>query len=173
MLMIINGIEFKPYDDNYYVSKRGDVYSVRTKKMLKHYIDADGYHRVDLYKKHKKVHKLVYITWIGNIPDGKQINHKDDNKDNNDADNLYAGTQTENINDCIQNNHRKGNLSVLIVRKKTEDKILIFQPAVKFFEYCGHTAKNGGISRAITRDWFKKEYELIAIRKGVTTIESY
>ena len=28
-----------------------------------------------------KIHKLVYLTWIGKIDDDKQINHRDDNRE--------------------------------------------------------------------------------------------
>ena len=103
--MIIDNKEYTKIDDNYYISKYGDIYSVRSKRYLKHYINIDGYHRVDLYKKHKKIHILVYRYWIGDIPKGYQVNHKDDDKDNNYIENLYLGTQKENIHDCMNNNH--------------------------------------------------------------------
>ena len=71
------------YDENYYISAYGDVYSKISKKFLKHYIDHDGYHRVDIHSKHIKVHKLVYLTWVGEIKNGNVIRHLDDDKDNN------------------------------------------------------------------------------------------
>ena len=107
--IIIENKILKPYDKNYYVSEYGDVYSLYSKKFLKHQIDCDGYHRVDIHSKHIKIHKLVYLTWIGNVKKGEQINHKDDDKNNNHYSNLYIGSQKENIQDCIKNNHRVGN----------------------------------------------------------------
>ena len=82
-MMIFQGKEFRKYDEHYYVSADGDIYSTYKKGLLKHSIDLDGYHRVDIHSKHMKVHKLVYLVWGGPIPDGKQLNHIDDNKDNN------------------------------------------------------------------------------------------
>ena len=48
-----------------------------SKKFLKHSYDVDGYHRVDIHRKHMKIHRLVYHTWIGNIPNGLQIIFKE------------------------------------------------------------------------------------------------
>lgn len=120
-----------------------------------------------------KVHKLVYLTWVGEIQDGMQINHIDDDKNNNYYKNLYQGTQKENIEDCIRNEHRKNtNVFYLIIKEKKTNKMLIFQPANKFIEYSGHSCKNGSIKKMISKQWFNDEYELISIGKGVTTIES-
>lgn len=171
--MIINGKEFKPYDDHYYVSFDGEIYSTYIHRCLKHNVDHDGYHRVDIHGKHVKVHKLVYLVWNGDLSDGFQINHIDDDKNNNCADNLYAGTQPQNIRDCIDNGHKPYvNQHYLIVKDKERNAILFFQPAKRFFEYCGHNQSNGGVSRAITRDWFKNRFEFIDMGKSVTTIES-
>ena len=81
------------------------MYSKYKNGLLKHYIDHDGYHRVDIHSKHAKVHTLVYKTWVGEIPCGMQINHIDDDKDNNSVYNLYLGTQRDNIADCFDNEH--------------------------------------------------------------------
>ena len=58
--LILNGIVFKRYDDCYYVSADGEIFSMYSKKIIKHSIDVDGYHRVDIHGKHMKVHRLVY-----------------------------------------------------------------------------------------------------------------
>lgn len=49
--LIFNDKIFKPYDNNYYVSNDGDIYSVYKKGLLKHNIDIYGYHRVDILGK--------------------------------------------------------------------------------------------------------------------------
>ena len=172
MLLIINGKEFKSYDDYYFISKDGEIYSTYKNGLLKHYVDHDGYHRVDIHGRHTKVHILVYKTWIGEIPRGKQINHIDDNKDNNDVSNLYLGTQQENITDCFNNEHRVGHIQTLIVLDKENDKVIEFPSVKNFIEYTGHSSKNGSISKMIHRKWFKDRFDIIE-RKGVTTIESY
>ena len=164
--IIIDNKILKQYDDNYFISEYGEVYSLYSKKFLKHQIDCDGYHRVDIHSKHIKVHKLVYITWIGNIKREEQINHKDDNKNNNHYSNLYAGSQKENIQDCIKNNHRIGNIHYLTVYDKKENKILTFCPASEFIQYSGHSCANGSVKRMFTRNWFKTRYEIIDYNKG-------
>lgn len=167
----INEIIFKKYDNYYYVSRDGEVYSKYCNRCLKHYIDKDGYHRVDIHGKHIKIHKLVYLTWVGNIPIGKQVNHIDDNKSNNDYTNLYCGCQKQNIKDCIRNNHRAGNVYKLTILEKKSGKILNFQPAKDFFKYEPRKNINGSIKKVLNRKWFKEKYEVISIEKGVTTIE--
>lgn len=116
--LIYNNKIFKSYNNNYYVSNNGEVYSTYKRELLKHSIDIDGYHRIDLHEKHIKIHKLVYLVWCGKIPDGMQVNHYDDNKDNNYYKNLYLGTQKENIADCERNNHRVGNVQSITVLDK-------------------------------------------------------
>ena len=78
--IIIDKKILKSFDDTYYIGEYGEVYSTYSKKFLKQSIDLDGYPRVDIHGKHKKVHKLVYETWIGKLDDNEQVNHKDDNK---------------------------------------------------------------------------------------------
>jgi hypothetical protein len=43
------------------------------------------------------VHKLVWITFVGPVPDGMQIDHWDTNKKNNCLSNLQLVTQPENM----------------------------------------------------------------------------
>lgn len=176
--LIIDGKILRPYDEMYYVSEFGDVYSTYSNKFLKHNIDLDGYHRVDIHSKHMKVHILVYLTWIGPIPPGYQVNHIDDNKSNNHYSNLYAGTQKENINDCINNGHRCGNVYYLTLLDKYTNRVITFCPASDFIQYSGHPNKNGSLKKMFTKNWFKVRYEIIEFKripsyeelKGVTTI---
>lgn len=168
--IIVDNITYNMYDQYYYVSQNGDVYSMYTKKKLKHMIDVNGYHRVDIHGKHMKVHRLVYICWNGDIPDNMQINHIDDNKDNNSASNLYAGTQKQNAEDCTNNGHRVHTKNLLVVYDKQKDECHSFCPAGDFFLYCGHHVKDGGVATAMTRRWFKNRYDVVFYGKGVTTI---
>jgi hypothetical protein len=163
--IFISGKECRKYIDGYYISQYGDVYSLYSKKFLKHYIDKDGYHRVDIHKKHKKVHRLVYLVWNGKIDKGKQINHKDDNKNNNYYDNLYQGTQKENMIDKNINEHTVGNLYSLILYDINEDVIINFCPSSDFIEYSGHPCKNGSLKRMFKKNWFKKRYIVLEYKK--------
>ena len=170
--MIISDKEFRPYDDYYYVSADGEVYSTYSNKILKHYIDHDGYHRVDLHGRHIKIHKLVYLTWCGPIPDGQQVNHLDDNKDHNNYQNLYAGTQRANITDCFTNQHRVGHVHAVIIFDKYIVIVTTYPTVKDFLSTTGHPAANGSLAKVRKRNWFTDRYVIIE-QKGVSTIESY
>lgn len=94
-----------------------------------------------------------------------QINHKDDNSLNNNYLNLYAGTQKDNIRDCITNKHRVGGMYYLTIFDKKTDEVLTFCPANKFIEYCKHSCVNGCIKRFFKRNWFKKRYEILEYKR--------
>ncbi len=172
---VIHGQVYRRYDDIHWVSRYGDVYSDIIGKNMKHYITIDGHHRIDIHGKHRLVHHLVYECWCGPIPSNMQINHYDDDKDNNSAENLYAGTQKDNIRDCIANNHRKGHLYALVVREKATGETLRFCPSSDFMEYAGHTQCNKGVSRALKRKWFllldlcpvPKRLDTISLHRGI------
>ena len=171
MFITIQGKFLKSYDETYYVSEYGDIYSMHSKKFLKWGIDTDGYPRVDIHGKHMKVHKLVFMTWITRDFEGLQLNHIDGNKMNPSVYNLYRGTQKANIQDCINQGNRIGNLKYLTVFDKQENKALTFCPVTDFIEYCGHPSRNGSVKRMFTRNWFKKRYEILDFGnvEGVTT----
>lgn len=96
--------------------KATDYLAVYKEHIKKQQTDKYGYKRVMLYgekpfKKFVPVHRLVAIAFIPN-PDGySQVNHKDENKTNNNVDNL------EWCN-CIYNNNY-GSRNVKIAKAKT------------------------------------------------------
>ena len=85
----------------YLISTDGQVYSLKSDRLLPQGITERGYKQVDVFsdegiKKHMRVHRLVYMAHKGAIPEGMQINHKDENKANNCIDNLELMTNKEN-----------------------------------------------------------------------------
>ena len=124
------------------------------------------------------VHRMVYETWKRLLKDGEQVNHKDDNQLNNNINNLYVGTQKENIHDCIRNGNRVGHVFYLTLFDKKENSIITFCPANKFIEYSGHTNKSGSLNKFFSKNWFKKRYEILDYKliknieefEGVTTM---
>ena len=85
----------------YLISNDGQVYSLKSDRLLPQGFTYRGYKQVDVcndegIKKHMRVHRLVYMAHIGAIPEGMQINHKDENKANNCIDNLELMTNKEN-----------------------------------------------------------------------------
>ena len=91
----------KGYEGQYLIDENGNIYSLpRHKEMSVHY-SVDGYKKVSLtlYNKTKQhmVHRLVAETFIPN-PEGLPIiNHKDENKTNNNVNNLEWCTYRYNI----------------------------------------------------------------------------
>ena len=76
--------------------------SLRKEKILKTYIDKYGYAYVVLCKNNKThlatIHRLVAEAFIPNYNNLPQINHKDENKLNNNINNLEWCTCKYNIN---------------------------------------------------------------------------
>ena len=72
---------------------------------------SNGYKMVTLSvkqnKKHFSVHSLVAESFIGIKPDKNVVCHKDDDKTNNAADNLYYGTYSQNGKDAVNNKKLK------------------------------------------------------------------
>ena len=90
---------------------------------------------------------------------------------NNHYKNLYLGSQKENIQDCIRNGTRKGNLKPIRVYDKKVDKVLDFESVSAFIEYTGHRVANGAISKCKSHKWFQIRYKIVN-DEGVETIES-
>ena len=107
--------DIKNYEGHYQVSNLSRVKSLNynhtgKEKILKLNKDKDGYLQVTLcknnIKKVYKVHRLVAQAFIPNPNNLPQINHKDENKTNNNVDNLEwcdrkynqnYGTRTERV----------------------------------------------------------------------------
>ena len=95
----------KGSEDRYLVSKNGEVYSLYTHKKMKFESTKDGYLNLKLtvsFKNHirKMVHRLVAETWLEQPPqDGQEyeIDHIDNNRQNNKAENLRWVTHKENL----------------------------------------------------------------------------
>lgn len=100
------------YQGIYQVSNWGRVKSLgndktRKEKILKHGLIIHHHknrdyvkHQIWLYKKGKVkrffIHRLVYQAFKGEIPNGYQIDHIDNNPQNNRLDNLQLLTRSEN-----------------------------------------------------------------------------
>jgi len=96
--------DIKGYEGLYQVSNLGNVKSFHKEKerLLKFGINNKGYYVVNLYKENnattKKVHRLVAETFIANLYNLPIINHKDENKLNNNVINLEWCDNKYNLN---------------------------------------------------------------------------
>ena len=93
--------DIEGYEGLYQVSNMGRVRSLRKNIILREGISR-GYSVLNLSKNGKpltkKVHRLVANAFIPNPDNLPQVNHKDENKLNNCADNLEWCTQEYNLN---------------------------------------------------------------------------
>lgn len=115
----------KNYEGIYDVSNFGNVYSYRLKRNLKLSKDKIGYIRIGLQKINRTdvklfyVHKLVAQAFIPNPLNKPFINHKDENKANNNVNNLEWCTIQENINYGTRNERiGKSNTNSIYFSKK-------------------------------------------------------
>lgn len=98
----LEGEEWIPIPNypNYVISNLGRIMNINTKRLLKQGITAHGYNEVNLWNHNKgktcQVHRLVYMSFVGDIEKDLVINHKDGIKTNNRLDNLEKITRKEN-----------------------------------------------------------------------------
>lgn len=89
---------------NYVAGILGEIWNIKTNKILKDSSNGwAGYRQVSISfadgsRKSKTVHKLVYEAFYGQVPNGLEISHIDDTKDNNCLSNLCLMTRKQNLN---------------------------------------------------------------------------
>lgn len=105
--------EVKGYEGFYSCTDKGEIYGlpiniirkngrkyISNKRKINPSINSTGYYVVSLRKngvqKTEKVHRLIAKTFLNNILNKSDVNHKDGNKLNNNIDNLEWCTKSEN-----------------------------------------------------------------------------
>lgn len=88
--------------ENYEVRPNGEVVNTETGRVLKQHKNKNGYLRVSLYKNGKQkwlsTHRLVAQAFIPNPLNLPCVNHKDEDKTNNNIENLEWCTHEYNNN---------------------------------------------------------------------------
>lgn len=117
-----NEIAYKTKYDGYYVTKSGKVITTKVKggqgrinifqpREHCYKVDKDGYLEVCLsfiennrhIRKYYRVHRLVYETLMGDIPQELTIDHIDANPQNNSIENLQILTRENNMRKALKN----------------------------------------------------------------------
>jgi len=98
------------FEGIYSATKNGRIYSHKSKKYLKPNI-VKGREIVHLCVNYKHsfhfIHKLIYITFKGEIPEGLEIDHINENKRDNRLKNLQLLTHQENVQKYFNHNPRE------------------------------------------------------------------
>ena len=126
------------YENMYQISNLGQVKSlehnvqqknrwgqtmtrIQKSRLMKIHINKNGYFRVVLHKngieKNYSVHRLVYEAFIGEIPEGMQVNHINEIKTDNRVVNLNLMTSKENNNWGTANERRSKKLKNGVLSK--------------------------------------------------------
>lgn len=116
------------FDNKYLASNYGRIKSLIKNRVLSPFLNNCGYEMVSLTKdkqsKHYLVHRLVWLAFNGDIPQGLVVNHIDENRQNNFLGNLNLLTDSENINWGTANKRRSISLKESARRPHiTEEKI--------------------------------------------------
>lgn len=86
----------------YNISTLGRIKSIRKEKILKLQLGKSDYYIINLHKnsliKTFSVHKCVYESFHGKIPEGMQVNHINEDIHDNRLENLNLMTPKENTN---------------------------------------------------------------------------
>ena len=101
-------MEFKTINDfpNYEINKTGEIRNIKTGRIMKPYINPDGYYVVTLVKnkgqaKKMKVHRLVAMVFIANPENKETVDHINRVRTDNNVDNLRWATLYENFDNRI------------------------------------------------------------------------
>lgn len=94
----INGVEYVEVaesDGKVFVSDTGLI--LRNGLITRGNDNGHGYRTVAIARRTAYVHRIVFETLVGEIPDGYEIDHIDNSRDNNRLDNLRLATHHDNL----------------------------------------------------------------------------
>lgn len=141
--------DIEGYEGYYLISNTGRIKSLLTNRELAlSDVNTMGYKRVILYKPVRKrffVHRLVAYHFCDGYKDTLVVNHKDGNKQNNNAENLEWVTRSENdlhafknglrhVNGCAKTQIAKSQLRVIVSWSRDRQILYAFGNS----EYCAN-----------------------------------
>ena len=158
------------YEGLYEISSFGRVRSLNYNrtgqtKVLRTHTNTRGYLTVDLYKNRKNktftIHKLVASAFLPNWFDDEQVNHRDENKENNNVDNLEWCDSKYNTNYGTRNKR--------ISESKTNGKLS--KPVLQYTK-TGELVKEWPSANEAGRNGFDQGH-ISACCRGNTRLKTY
>lgn len=98
-------IEWKVIKEKYKINNLGMIVNTESKQILSGH-DRNGYKRMMLLGKSYSLHKLLWESFMGPIPEGMVLDHIDGDRSNNDLTNLRLVSQSENMLNAQINGHK-------------------------------------------------------------------
>lgn len=117
-------------------------------RILNDRVEKHGYHRIGLRKDGKRrffnIHRLVARAFVPNPDNLPEVNHKDENKNNNHADNLEWVSSQQNCNHATRNKRIEAHSS----RKRAILQLTTSGDVVKEHNSISAASRETGISVA-------------------------
>lgn len=178
MKQIIVDNQFTPY----YISEKGECFNSKTNRFLKGQYSNSGYLNFYLTlstgKKRLYSHRLVAQYFLNDgkpISEGKEVNHKDGNKKNNDKCNLEIISHTNNLRHAVD---------IDLIRSKRifcfDSKLQIVKSFKNLYEVCKETGFDkatinqelGATKKRLTYDKFYWSYSSELSEDDIITFEN-
>jgi hypothetical protein len=122
------------YEGRYKITDDGRVYSCISQKWLKPFVMRDGYLGVCLHKDGKqktlKVHRLVAVAFVKNPHRKNVVNHLNEDKTDNRAENIEWSTVRENINWGTRTKRAKEKQSYPVIQVSMDYKSCKIYPSI-------------------------------------------
>ena len=148
------------YEGLYTISETGVVTNARTGLERKAIHKADGYMIVQLWKENRskvlRIHRLVAETFLGPVPPGMEVNHKDGDKGHNSRENLEYVTRSQNMKHAMDRGFYPIGEHHPAAKLSPEDVISVRERFASG-ERCPEIAKSLGVSNGAIHQILKQQ----------------
>ncbi len=163
----LKGKTYKEFN-GYYVTTEGEIYNKKGMK-LKGYLNRLGYVQYNIIGKSQMAHRIVWEAFMGEIPNGYEIDHINTIRDDNRISNLRLMTHSQNCNNPESiKNYSRGNTTghcisiIQVYPDGTEKEWISAAEAGRngYNKQCIYQCLNGRIHTSGGCKWYyKKDFE--------------